>query len=203
MKVYNDTILNELQSSIDAGRVTAERQEYGFLRVLDCAGVRIELYFDQRLNLPMGQHVINNEHMDSSYLRIWRAFAPGKYLIKDYRKQIKNADGECPYQILRWTSDENQKLRALVREILEGDNEDVDITFDERPYKVIKIVDEDIIPEGWLTFEGMVPDIAHCLTLNDEIQDDEDDEEEFSEDETSVSEDEDIEEDKPNSNPLF
>ena len=201
MKVYNDTILNELQSSIDSGRVTAERQEYGFLRALDCAGVRIELYFDQKLNLPMGQQVINNEHLDSSYIRIWRAFAPGKYLIKDYRKQIKNADGECPYQILRWTSDENQKLRALVREILEGDNEDIDITLDKRPYKVIKIVDEDVTPEGWITFEAMVPDIAHCLTLNDEVSDDDD--EDFPEEELVDSEEDENEEESSSSNPLF
>ena len=201
MKVYNDTILNELQSSIDSGRVTAERQEYGFLKALDSAGVRIELYFDQRLNLPMGQNVINNERLDSSYLRIWRAFAPGKYLIKDYRKQIKNTDGECPYQILRWTSDENQKLRALIREILEGDNEDTDITLDKRPYKVIKIVDEDVTPDGWITFEAMVPDIAHCLTLNDEVSDDDD--EDFPEEEPVDSEEDENEEESSSSNPLF
>ena len=201
MKVYNDTILNELQSSIDSGRVTAERQEYGFLKALDSAGVRIELYFDQRLNLPMGQNVINNERLDSSYLRIWRAFAPGKYLIKDYRKQIKNTDGECPYQILRWTSDENQKLRALIREILDGDNEDTDITLDKRPYKVIKIVDEDVTPEGWITFEAMVPDIAHCLTLNDEVSDDDD--EDFPEEEPVDSEEDENEEESSSSNPLF
>ena len=125
----------------------------------------------------MGELHIANYTLDSSYYRIWKAFPPGKYLIKDYRKQVKNKDGLCPYQIVRWTSDDNQRLRAIVRELLEEDKDDIDVTIDGANYKVIKIVDEDEIEEGWLTFEGPVRDIENTPTLiyNAPVSNDEED----------------------------
>lgn len=113
----------------------------------------------------MGETHISNYNIDGSYIRIWRAFPPGKYLIKDYRKQVKNADGLCPYQIVHWTSSDNQRLRAIVRELLAGDKDDIDVTIDHANYKVIKIVDEDEVESGWMTFESAVRDIEHIPTL--------------------------------------
>ena len=192
MRVYNESILNDLQKAIDSGSAKWERQEYGFLKSLDSAGVRIELYYDERLKMRMGQHVISDYTIDSNYIRNWKGFPPGRYLIKDYRKEIINKDGKCPYLIIRWTSDEDQNLRAILREILDGDEkEETDVTLEGAACKVIKIVDADEIAEGWISFEPKARDITHCLTLVDDITE----EEEIPEEEPVVEE---TKEEKPN-----
>ena len=71
----------------------------------------------------------------------------------------------CPYQIVRWTSSDNQRLRAIVRELLAGDKDDIDVSIDCANYKVIKIVDEDEVESGLITFESAVRDIEHIPTL--------------------------------------
>ena len=194
MRVYNESILKDLQKAINSGSAKWERQEYGFLKALDSAGVRIELYYDERLNMRMGQHVISDYTIDSNYIRNWKGFPPGRYLIKDYRKEVLNKDGKCPYLIIWWTSDEEQKLRAILREILDGDEkEEPDVKLEGVAYKVIKIVDADEITEGWISFEPKAMDITHCLTLVDGITEEE--EYDVPEEEAAVEE---TKEEKPN-----
>ena len=194
MRVYNESILKDLQKAIDSGSAKWERQEYGFLKTLDSAGVRIELFYDERLKMRMGQHVISDYTIDSNYIRNWKGFPPGRYLIKDYRKEVLNKDGKCPYLIIWWTSDENQKLRAILREILDGDEkEETDVKLEGVAYKVIKIVDADEIEEGWISFEPKARDITHCLTLVDDITEEEEDD--VPEEEPVVEE---TKEEKPN-----
>ena len=170
MRVYEQDILKDLQRAIDSGEATIERQSYGFLDKLDSAGVRIELYYDERLNMNMGQFVISNYSIDGNYIRSWRSFPPGRYLIKDFRKQVMNADGKCPYHIVRWKTDEDEPYRGILRELIEGDKDDTDVIINidakKVPCKVIKIVDEDETPEGWITFEPMVFDITHANALS-------------------------------------
>ena len=205
MRVYQKEVLDDMQQHIDNGTATWERQEYGFLKQLDSAGIRIQLYVDKKLDIPMGELHIANYTLDSSYYRIWKAFPPGKYLIKDYRKQVKNKDGLCPYQIVKWTSSDNQRLRAIVRELLEEDRDDIDVTIDGANYKVIKIVDEDEIEEGWLTFEGPVRDIEHIPTLIYNAPTSNEDEEDADETETAAEQKaSDVQqEERPKLNTLF
>lgn len=166
MRVYEEDILKDLQRAIDLGEATIERQAYGFLDKLDSAGIRIELYYDERLKMNMGQFVTSNYNIDGNYIRSWRSFPPGRYLIKDFRKQITNANGECPYHIVHWKTDEEEPCRAILRELLSDDKDDIDVTINKNvPCKVIKIVDEDETPEGWMTFEPMVFDITHANAL--------------------------------------
>jgi hypothetical protein len=49
--------------------------------------------------------------------------------------------------------------------LLEDDKDDIDVTIEGANYKVIKIVDEDEVEVGWLTFEGPVKDIENTPTL--------------------------------------
>lgn len=200
MRVYNESVLNDLQKAIDTGSAKWERQEYGFLNLLDIAGVRIKLYYDERLKMRMGENVISDYTIDTNYMRNWRAFPPGQYLIKDWRKDVLNKDGLCPYVIIKWTSDEQQNLRAILRELLEDDKDDPDVKLEGVSYKVIKIVDADEVEEGWLSFEPKVKDISHCVTL---VQDDIADDDDIEEDIPEVKEE--IPEEKPNEqlNTLF
>ena len=191
MRVYNESVFNDLQKAIDSGSAKWERQEYGFLNIIDSAGIRIKLYFNERLNLRMGENVISDYSIDTNYMRNWLAFPPGKYLIKDWRKNVLNKDGLCPYVIIRWTSDEHQNLRAILRELLEDDKDEPDVTLDSVSFKVIKIVDSDEIEEGWLSFEPKVRDISHCVTLIEDVT-----EEDEIEEEPEVKEE--IPEEKPN-----
>ena len=200
MRVYNESVLNDLQKAIDSGSAKWERQEYGFLNLLDIAGVRIKLYYDERLKMRMGENVISDYTIDTNYMRNWRAFPPGKYLIKDWRKDVLNKDGLCPYIVIKWTSDEQQNLRAILRELLEDDKDEPDVKLEGVSYKVIKIVDADEVEEGWLSFEPKVRDISHCVTL---VQDDIADDDDIEEDIPEVKEE--VPEEKPNEqlNTLF
>lgn len=200
MRVYNESVLNDLQKAIDSGSAKWERQEYGFLNLLDIAGVRIKLYYDERLKMRMGENVISDYTIDTNYMRNWRAFPPGQYLIKDWRKDVLNKDGLCPYIVIKWTSDEQQNLRAILRELLEDDKDEPDVKLEGVSYKVIKIVDADEVEEGWLSFEPKVRDISHCVTL---VQDDIADDDDIEEDIPEVKEE--VPEEKPNEqlNTLF
>lgn len=200
MRVYNESVLNDLQKAIDTGSAKWERQEYGFLNLLDIAGVRIKLYYDERLKMRMGENVISDYTIDTNYMRNWRAFPPGQYIIKDWRKDVLNKDGLCPYVIIKWTSDEHQNLRAILRELLEDDKDDPDVKLEGVSYKVIKIVDADEVEDGWLSFEPKVKDISHCVTL---VQDDIADDDDIEEDIPEVKEE--VPEEKPNEqlNTLF
>lgn len=119
-KIYNQKTINLLQNEIDGGRVRFERQEYGFATKLYIAGIRIELtenkmtgMREQVLNMLSGK--TNNE-----YLKIWKTFSPGHFFGKDYRKNVRDSDGNCPYFILRATLN-GVPVRAIVRELFEDD----------------------------------------------------------------------------------
>jgi hypothetical protein len=89
--------------------------------------------------------------------------------------------------------------------LLEEDKDDIDVTIDGANYKVIKIVDEDEIEEGWLTFEGPVRDIENTPTLIYNAPISNEDEEDADETETAAEQKaSDVQqEERPKLNTLF
>ena len=169
-KVYNQKTIDMLQKAIDRDEATFERQEYGFVTKLYMAGVRIELLTNSD-GRREGIMNITNYNTNNDYMVVWRTFAPGYFMTRDFRKDVRDADGNCPYFIVR-TKLHDVPVRCIVRELFEDNaklrQQYTDQKKDGRLYTVIKIC-TDLDPEDdtWLTGKDKVGDIAHAAYIDE------------------------------------
>ena len=179
-KIYNQKTIGLLQKAIDDNVATFERQEYGFTKKVYIAGVRIELLTDGNGRRDSLFNIVNNT-IDNNYMAIWRTFAPGHFLGRDFKKNTLDAEGQCPYFIVKATLNE-VPVRAILRELFEDDQKQkmqyTDIKKDDKFYTIIKMcldtlpeIDEETgeeIHDGceWLPGKDKVADIMHATELD-------------------------------------
>ena len=169
-KVYNETTAAYLRDAIEKGAATFERQEYGFLDKLNMAGIRIELFEDKTTGRRCGQHVITAQNINTEYIKIWKTYAPGKFLISDYRKDVRDKEGNCPYFLVKYKGADNRQMRAIVRELFEiapRMREDMkDFEMNGKYYSIVKICPDDPEDPTWLSGINKV-DIMHTLHIDE------------------------------------
>ena len=166
--VYNKQTVELLQKAIDKKQVTVEKQEYGFLDRLYMTGIRIDLVTDSVTGRRDGMHNISNYHINTDYISVWKTFSPGHFLIQDFKKDVRNEDGECPYIILKTTLN-LLPVRAILREIFE-DSRKVreaygDVSLDNKLYTIIKMCPDDPDDDTWLSGLSKI-DIDHCDAID-------------------------------------
>ena len=170
-RIYKQKTIDLLQKAIDKGEATFERQEYGFVTKLYLAGVRIELNIDPETGRRDGLVNILNYNTNTEYMSVWRTFAPGTFMIKDFKHDVRDILGQCPYFIVRATLN-GVPVRAIVRELFE-DNPKVksqytDLKQDNSVFTLMKMV-ADLDPEDdlWLTGKPKTGDIAHAAAIDE------------------------------------
>lgn len=102
------------------------------------------------------------------YLKIFKTYSIGKFLIKDYRKDTKDSNGNIPYYIVKFDYKGNP-VKALLREIFEDDSDlkskYSDVIVNDKRYTVIKITKD---CNSWLSDDGYrIVNIAHENTPGD------------------------------------
>ena len=170
-KVYNEKTVSEMRDALKCGKGTLERLNYDFFNGLrlTMAGIRIELFIDKVTNRRMGQNVISNHTISTEYTNVWKQYAPGRFLISDYRKDIRDKEGRCPYFIVHYKVGETA-LRAIIRELFENApkmrEEMRDFDLDGHIYTIVKICPDDPEDDTWLSGMGKV-DIMHTMHIDE------------------------------------
>ena len=169
MKTYNKNIVKLIQDVLSKNSSALEQQEYGFFNRLNMAGVRIELSKDSAGN-HIGQIVMTNNNIDSGYISVWRTYAPGKFLIRDWKNQVLDHNGMCPYYIVRFEY-QGAHMKAMLRELFEDDEklkeEYTDVKCGNRVYTIIKICNEDITEDMWLTTDSKKRNLLDSTELDE------------------------------------
>ena len=169
-RVYNDNTAAYLKDAIASGTATLERQEYGFFDKLNMAGIRIELFIDKVTGKRMGQLIIYAQNINTEYVKIWKTYAPGRFLISDYRKDVRDKEGNCPYFIVKYKGKDERPMRAIVRELFEiapRMREDMkDFELNGKYYSIVKICPDNPEDTTWLSGINKV-DIMHTLHIDE------------------------------------
>lgn len=172
--VYESQIVDVLHTSLVTNQAEAVNVDYPDTCNLNIAKIQIKLTTDKD-GKRHGELIINSIDISNEYLSCWRTYAPGKFLIHDYRKDIRDKDGKTPYYVVHYTH--GKKLKALLRRLIELDdgttdektcqtllNEYDDLNINGVHYAIIKICPEDIAYD-WLTPENSKHDIRHSAYL--------------------------------------
>ena len=169
-RVYNDNTAAYLKNAIASGEATLERQEYGFFDKLNMAGICIELFIDKVTGKRMGQLIIHAQNINTEYIKIWKTYAPGRFLISDYRKDVRDKEGNCPYFIVKYKGKNERPMRAIVRELFEiapRMREDMkDFELNGKYYSIVKICPDNPEDPTWLSGINKV-DIIHTLHIDE------------------------------------
>ena len=169
-RVYNDNTAAYLKNAIASGEATLERQEYGFFDKLNMAGICIELFIDKVTGKRMGQLIIHVQNINTEYIKIWKTYAPGRFLISDYRKDVRDKEGNCPYFIVKYKGKNERPMRAIVRELFEiapRMREDMkDFELNGKYYSIVKICPDNPEDPTWLSGINKV-DIMHTLHIDE------------------------------------
>lgn len=112
-------------------------------------------------------HFINTPS-NPDYLKIFKTFSIGKFLIKDYRKDVRDSSGNIPYYSVKFDYDGNP-VKALLREIIEDDSDLIsrysDVVVNDKHYSVLKITQDNDV---WTSDDGYkIVDISHENTPGD------------------------------------
>ena len=165
--VYSKNTIEIFQAAIDNLKPKFEQQEYGFLDRLMMAGIRVELKKEPSGRFD-GQIVTTSYRIDGEYTSIWKTYSPGHFLISDWKKQVMDLNGKCPYYIVK-TKLGTFKVRAILREIFEENaklrDQYADITYDGHAYTVIKICPDSEDDDSWLSGNGKI-DIVHTTSID-------------------------------------
>ena len=171
-KVYNEKTVAGLRDALKTGQATLERQDYETffegLRVA-MAGIRVELYTDKTTGCRTGQYVITGRNINTEYTNVWRQYAPGRFLIGDWRRDVRDRDGLCPYFVVHYTVG-TTPVRAVVRELFENApkmrEEMRDFDLDGCVYSIVKICPDDPDDDSWLSGTGKI-DIIHTMHIDE------------------------------------
>jgi hypothetical protein len=148
---------------------------------LNMANIVIELSVNKTTGIREGLLNLSSMNINSEYMKIWKTYAPGKFLIRDFRKDIRDKFGMTPYYILRYSYEKNNEkneMKVLLRNLIELEDETVtedikasiqkeydDLTINNSHYAVIKMCHDDNTGHNWITTEKKNIDIIHNMYI--------------------------------------
>lgn len=210
--IYDTKIIDVITNSLTMGFSTIDNFDYTSKRFcLNVANIKIELVVEN--GVRDGIIHLMNPAINMDYIKVWKSYAPGHFMCRDFKKDARDKDGKSPYYIIKYKYGEIT-MKALVRYLFEvdeniGSDSDIrkmiedygDFEFEGRYYAVIKICNMDKWGDGWITPESNKIDLLHQKTLeyeefSDEDNEDEDEDEDDFEDDYGNNED-DYEFEKP------
>ena len=124
-----------------------------------------------------GALVTTSTSIDHEYISVWKTYAPGHFLIRDWKKEIRDKNGNSPYYVVHYSHGPKQ-MRAHLRRLIEVEentisetgkrrmmNDYADLTIDGIHYAIIKICNEES-SYGWITQESGKLDIIHATSID-------------------------------------
>ena len=173
--VYDDKIVDVLHTALVTKMSTLVNVNYPENFNLNIANIKIVLLIDK--DRRIGELVTTSKSIDHEYISVWKTYAPGHFLIRDWKKEIRDKNGNSPYYVVHYSHGGN-KMKALLRRLIEVEentisetgkrrmmNDYADLTIDGIHYAIIKICNEETA-YGWITPESSKLDIIHATSID-------------------------------------
>ncbi len=177
--VYTIPVRNMVQEKIDSNDFSITNwsyptNDYTFIPFPD---ISVNFYNNARHEAFLKIYSYAERRMTNECLSVWKQYAPGKFLIKDFMKNRMLNETETPYFVLRFTYNGN-KLKVLVRRLIEENSTELkphviavmkkdfsDLTINGETYTLIKISNDDDdegCPDIWdIIYERKKSDMLH------------------------------------------
>ena len=173
--VYDDKIVDVLHTALVTKMSTLVNVNYPENFKLNIANIKIVLLIDK--GRRDGMLVTTSTNINNEYISVWKTYAPGHFLIRDWKKEIRDKNGNSPYYVVHYSHGPN-KMKALLRRLIEVEentisetgkrrmmNDYADLTIDGIHYAIIKICNEESA-YGWITPESGKLDIIHATSID-------------------------------------
>lgn len=173
--VYDDKIVDVLHTALVTKMSELVNVNYPEDFKLNIANIKIVLLIDK--GRRDGALVTTSTSIDHEYISVWKTYAPGHFLIRDWKKEIRDKNGNSPYYVVHYSHGSN-KMKALLRRLIEVEentisetgkrrmmNDYADLTIDGIHYAIIKICNEESA-YGWITPESGKLDIIHATSID-------------------------------------
>ena len=173
--VYEDKIVDVLHTALVTKMSELVNVNYPEDFKLNIANIKIVLLIDK--GRRDGALVTTSTSIDHEYISVWKTYAPGHFLIRDWKKEIRDKNGNSPYYVVHYSHGPN-KMKALLRRLIEVEentisetrkrrmmNDYADLTIDGIHYAIIKICNEGS-SYGWITQESGKLDIIHATFID-------------------------------------
>lgn len=173
--VYDDKIVDVLHTALVTKMSTLVNVNYPKDFKLNIANIKIVLLIDK--DRRIGELVTTSKSIDHEYISVWKTYAPGHFLIRDWKKEMRDKNGNSPYYVVHYSHGPN-KMKALLRRLIEVEentisesgkrrmmNDYADLTIDGIHYAIIKICNEESA-YGWITPESGKLDIIHATSID-------------------------------------
>lgn len=173
--VYEDKIVDVLHTALVTKMSELVNVNYPEDFKLNIANIKIVLLIDK--GRRDGALVTTSTSIDHEYISVWKTYAPGHFLIRDWKKEIRDKNGNSPYYVVHYSHGPN-KMKALLRRLIEVEentisetdkkrmmNDYADLTIDGIHYAIIKICNEESA-YGWITPESGKLDIIHATSID-------------------------------------
>ena len=173
--VYEDKIVDVLYTALVTKMSELVNVNYPEDFKLNIANIKIVLLIDK--GRRDGALVTTSTSIDHEYISVWKTYAPGHFLIRDWKKEIRDKNGNSPYYVVHYSHGSN-KMKALLRRLIEVEentisetgkrrmmNDYADLTIDGIHYAIIKICNEES-SYGWITQESGKLDITHATSID-------------------------------------
>ena len=173
--VYEDKIVDVLHTALVTKMSELVNVNYPEDFKLNIANIKIVLLIDK--GRRDGALVTTSTSIDHEYISVWKTYAPGHFLIRDWKKEIRDKNGNSPYYVVHYSHGSN-KMKALLRRLIEVEentisetgkrrmmNDYADLTIDGIHYAIIKICNEES-SYGWITQESGKLDITHATSID-------------------------------------
>lgn len=174
--VYDDKIVDVLHTALVTKMSELVNVNYPEDFNLNIANIKIVLFIDKSGRRD-GMLVTNSTNINHEYISVWKTYAPGHFLIRDWKKEIRDKNGNSPYYVVHYSHGGN-KMKALLRRLIEVEentisetdkkrmmNDYADLTIDGIHYAIIKICNEETA-YGWITPESSKLDIIHATSID-------------------------------------
>lgn len=175
--VYDDKIVDVLHTALVTKMSELVNVNYPENFKLNIANIKIVLLIDDKSGRRDGMLVTTSTSIDHEYISVWKTYAPGHFLIRDWKKEIRDKNGNSPYYVVHYSHGGN-KMKALLRRLIEVEentisetekkrmmNDYADLTIDGIHYAIIKICNEETA-YGWITPESGRLDIIHATSID-------------------------------------
>lgn len=173
--VYDDKIVDVLHTALVTKMSELVNVNYPEDFKLNIANIKIVLLIDK--GRRDGALVTTSTSIDHEYISVWKTYAPGHFLIRDWKKEIRDKNGNSPYYVVHYSHGPN-KMKALLRRLIEVEentisetgkrrmmNDYADLTINGIHYAIIKICNEESA-YGWITPESGKLDIIHATSID-------------------------------------
>ena len=159
MKIYNKQIIKNIQHCIKNANIKMKvLNDYSFFETnkITCGEITLHFYYNKEADKREVEYIISNSDVNAIYIKDWKTSAPGKFLMKDYKNDVRDImNNNTPYYEINFTT-HDKNYKGLVRLLIEVSDTTIseedknvlinnygDLMIDDRYFSIIKLNDDD------------------------------------------------------------